>query len=103
MNIKLTYLYRDGGNYKNFNEVIFTNEKEKDISEIRNVIKSKLIDDRWFYADQWGLPDLHFIEYKYDRNVDVDWHELENIELTDDISSDSLDIETLLKVLRSVK
>ena len=26
MNIKLTYLYRDGANYKKFNEVVFLNK-----------------------------------------------------------------------------
>jgi len=25
MNLKFAYLYRDGANYKNFNEVIFSN------------------------------------------------------------------------------
>ena len=99
MNIKFAYLYRDGGNYKNFREIVFTNNKNLEIDEIRRLISSKLIDDTWFYASKWGLPDLHFLDYQYDPNIDVDWHEFERIELTDEISGDNIDIEVLLKIL----
>ncbi len=100
MNFKFSYLYRDGSNYKNFREFVFTNKKSFEIDEIRRIITSKLIDDTWFYASRWGLPDLHFLEYQYDPNIDVDWHEFESIELTDEISDDNIDIELLLKKLK---
>ncbi|MBI5372859.1 MAG: hypothetical protein HZA79_12625 [Sphingobacteriales bacterium] len=99
MNIKLSYLYRDGSNYKNYNEIIFTNKKGLDINEIRGIIVSKLIDETWFYANQWDLPDLHFTEYKYDPSIDVDWHEFENIELTEDPATDKRGIEELIDLI----
>ena len=95
-------MYRDGGNYKNFREIVFTNNKNLEIDEIRRLISSKLIDDTWFYASRWGLPDLHFLEYQYDPNIDVDWHEFEIIELTDEISGDNIDIEVLFKILEGL-
>jgi hypothetical protein len=44
MNIKLTYLYRDGANYKKFNEVVFLNKNGLAITEIEDRIRPYLID-----------------------------------------------------------
>jgi hypothetical protein len=74
---------------------------KRDINELRELINSKLIDGTWFYANKWGLPDLHFTDYKYDPSIDVDWHEFENIELTDEISLPNVDIEVLLNQLQT--
>ena len=98
-NLKLSYLYRDGGNYKNYNEVVFSNRKYLRVDEIRNFIQRHLIDEIWFYADKWGLPDLHFKEYNYDYNIDVDWHEFENIEGTNDPITDTRDIDDFLNII----
>lgn len=98
-NIKLSYLYRDGGNYKNYNEVVFSNKKCLRVDEIINLIQRLLIDEIWFYADKWGLPDLHFKEYNYDYNIDVDWHEFEKIDGTNEPITDIRDIEDFLKII----
>lgn len=50
MNVKLSYLYRDYCNYKNFNEVIFTNPENLSIEQIKNSLTEKLMDGEWFYA-----------------------------------------------------
>ncbi len=102
MNIKFLYLYRDGGNYKNFHEVVFTNKMSRDIDEVREIIASKLIDGTWFYANKWDLPDLHFSEYKYDPTIDVDWHEFEEIELTEDLPTCNKDIEDLIYLMEQM-
>jgi len=68
-------MYRDGANYKKYNEVVFLNNTEKTIEELEVIIKKALIDGKWFDATQWKLPDLHFIEYKWDPEIDHDWHE----------------------------
>jgi hypothetical protein len=102
MNIKFSYLYRDGGNYKNFHEIVFTNNKNHAVEEIRRLIVSKLIDETWFYANKWNLPDLHFIEYKYDPSIDVDWHEFEGVDITEDAPTLNKDIEDLIPLLEGM-
>lgn len=40
MNIKLNYLYRDGANYKQYNQVIFANPNHRSLREIESIIRS---------------------------------------------------------------
>ena len=79
-NIKFSYLYRDAGNYKKYNSIIFNNPDNIDLSELSAMICSKLIDNTWFYADQWNLPDLK--PDNFDLDTDPTWHEFENIDYT---------------------
>jgi hypothetical protein len=81
-NIKFNYLYRDSGNYKKFSSVIFYNPNNIELTELEKLIKSKLIDGLWFYADEWKLPEL-FTEY-LDSRIDPIWHEFESIEYIDE-------------------
>jgi hypothetical protein len=76
-NIQFNYLYRNGGNYKKYNSVIFTNPINISLTELSKLIQSKLIDETWFYADQWRLPDLR--PETFDPDTDPTWHEFENI------------------------
>lgn len=81
-NIKFNYLYRDGGNYKVFNSIIFENNPQISLNELNALIKSKLIYGEWFYAEEWKLPEL-FTEY-FDFKIDPTWHEFEGLEYTDE-------------------
>jgi hypothetical protein len=81
-NIQFNYLYRDGGNYKKYNSVIFTNPTNISLTELSNLIQSKLIDETWFYAEQWNLPDLRPETFAPD--TDPTWHEFESIVYTDE-------------------
>ena len=74
-NIKFNYRYRDGANYKNFGFVIFDNPDGVSIEVVDSIIKSKLIDETWFYADQWHLPELYLTTF--DSKRDPTWHEFE--------------------------
>jgi hypothetical protein len=74
-NIKFNYLYRDSSNYKKFKSVIFSNPDDVELSELEALIKSKLIDETWFYADQWNLPEI-FTDI-VDFRIDPTWHEFE--------------------------
>ena len=47
-NIKLSYLYRDSGNYKNYGSVVFANAEGIDLSVVNNLIQEKLIDGTCF-------------------------------------------------------
>lgn len=79
-NIRFSYLYRDAANYKNFGVVVFLNLNNTDITELKLLLQSKLIDGMWFYAGQWQLPDLHF--NTWNDQTDHTFHEFECIEYT---------------------
>lgn len=81
-NIKFSYLYRDGANYKNFGSVVFKGDDQIRLQDLEGLVKSKLISGCWFYATQWKLPDLHF--GFWDEELDHGFHEFEMIEYTDD-------------------
>jgi hypothetical protein len=103
MNIKFCYLYRDGGNYKNFNEVVFSNPNSINLLEIEKLIREKLIDDKWFYSKEWNVPDVHFKEFGYDSEIDVDWHEFEAIEETSEKALEQNSIEDFLMLVSMTK
>lgn len=84
-NIKFNYLYRDGGNYKNYSSVIFANPDNIDLAELEALIKSKLIYGEWFYVNEWKLPDLHF--GVWDNEIDHTFHEFESVEYTDEAAN----------------
>ena len=100
MNLKFAYLYRDGANYKNFNEVIFSNPSEKSAKEVGVIMKKALIDEAWFVAKDWNLPDLHFKEYPWDLEIDHDWHEFDLIEETSEPVTENISIEDFLNQIR---
>lgn len=81
-NIQFNYLYRDGGNYKKYNSVIFINPTNISLTELSKLIQSKLIDETWFYADQWNLPDLR--PETFNPDTDPTWHEFESMIYTDE-------------------
>jgi hypothetical protein len=80
-NIQFNYLYCDSANYKNYGSSIFANPDHVNLSATEKEIRSKLIYDTYFYADQWQLPEL-FSSY-FDYKIDPTWHEFENVEQTD--------------------
>ncbi len=109
-NIKFSYRYRDSGNYKNFGSVIFDNAgsplgepartEDIDLVELTTLIRSKLIDGEYFYADEWCLPEL-FTKY-IDFRIDPTWHEFEAVELTDEPANAPLDFADFIANLQKV-
>jgi len=80
--IKFRYLYRDSSNYKNFGSIVFAGSENCNLFELLLLIQSKLIDDTWFYAAQWHLPDLHF--GTWDDESGHIFHEFECVEYTNE-------------------
>jgi len=99
-NIKFNYLYRDGANYKNFNSVIFDNPSNISLDILLKIIKSKLIDETWFYVDQWNLPDLHFT--KWNNEFDHTWHEFESIEYTNEAPNSEMMLKEFIGLLQTL-
>ncbi|MCO5950769.1 hypothetical protein [Mucilaginibacter flavidus] len=93
-NIKFNYLYRDAGNHKNYNSLVFANPNNVDIQHLETLIKSKLIEGNWFFANEWKLPDLHF--KCWDPEIDHAWHEFESVEYTDELQNVPLSLTELI-------
>jgi len=93
-NIKFNYLYRDSSNYKNYGYVILANPENFALIEVEKLIRSKLIDGEWFYADEWDVPEL-FFEW-VDFRIDSTWHEFESIEYEYSVASQSFSKKFLI-------
>ena len=97
-NIKFNYFYRCSGNYKKFISIIFANSDEIELLKLESLIKSKLIEDTWFYADAWQLPEI-FTDI-VDFRIDPTWHEFEIVEYTDETPNTTLDLIDMIKAIR---
>ena len=94
-NIKFNYLYRDSGNYKLFNSVIFTNPNKLDLKTIQGQITKSLIDGEFFCPREWNIPALEFDTP--DEELDHNWHEFESVEQTSESSEVMKKIDELLE------
>jgi hypothetical protein len=87
MNIRFEYLYRDGGNFKNWGEVVFFNPHNVGADVAMSMAKNVLIDQAYFVARKARVPDLHFREH--DEELDHGWHEAHAFQPTDDAANDA--------------
>ena len=93
-NIKFNYLYRDAGNYKVFSDTLFTNKDSTSLQEIELAIRNNLIEGEFFIPEKWNIPRLSFDSYS--PELDHDYHEFESLEITNENSTDNIDISTFL-------
>lgn len=100
-NIQFNYLYRDGGNYKEYDFLIFANPDNIELSEIENLLKSKLLWGEWFYADEWKLPEL-FLPF-FDFKIDPSWHEFESVEYTDEAANSPITLAEFMAAVSDAK
>jgi hypothetical protein len=85
-NTRLTYLYRDGSNYKRWGNIVFA---EACTEAVRHRLVNSLENREWFIARQVRVPEQFF-----DDQIDADdhcWHELSDLEPTDDPVNDRFD------------
>jgi len=99
-NIKFNYLYRDSANYKKLDWVIFKNDLPIGIDELETLIRSKLIDGQWFYADQWQLPEIFLASF--DFKIDPTWHEFESVEYTDGAANSAITFSEFIQFLKNI-
>jgi hypothetical protein len=92
-NIKLTYLYRNAANYKQYGSVVLTNSNNISTDLVADIINRNLIDGEYFDADAWGVPPLFFDNKNED---DHNWHEFETVEITKEPPYSNVAIENLL-------
>ncbi len=98
MNIEITYRYRDWGNFKKYGAVIFANQKNLSLDEVRRHVLRDAPGEQTFVASQLRLPELFFLDPPFDADLDHGLHEffeaLETTEPPNDLSS--RDISVLL-------
>lgn len=100
MNIKLSYLYRDGSNYKQYGSVVFANPNNIPFETVKQIVTSNLIDGEYFVTQDWSVPELFFDDKNED---DHQWHEFESLEITNEPAFSNLFIEQLLDKILLVK
>ncbi|MEX1198898.1 MAG: hypothetical protein WEB57_13700 [Pseudohongiellaceae bacterium] len=86
MNVKVHYLYRDAGNFKQFGTVVFSNQQGLPENRIVRDIESCCEEGIYFDVSAVDLPPLYF--EVYNPALDHDWHELESIELCSEAADD---------------
>lgn len=84
-NIKFIYLYRDSSNYKDWGEVVFSNDKEIDINNTSKEIISYLNSGEFFIAEKISVPILDL----YADDFNFGYHEFSKIEYTDESPTDA--------------
>jgi hypothetical protein len=90
MNIQMTYLYRDAGNYKHWYDVVFPNESEKSAIELTEEIKKHLISGEYFEQELAPLPmDL---DDDFDEELDHSWLEFHSFKDVDTPAQVDLDV-----------
>lgn len=97
LNIKLSYLYRDAGNYKQFGDIVFNNPENFTLDEINAKLKSLLIDGEYFVATQWQIPTLY--TFPFDEELDHTWHEFESLTSTREKATDERSISEFINHL----
>ena len=88
MNTKIAYMYRDGSNYKQCDEVVFEGEITE--VELRTILDNR-DEGQFFIPSQVGMEDLQPRMLSYPSDADHVWHELnrEDITLTSDAPTGS--------------
>ena len=81
MNIIFEYLYRDAGNYKNWESVIFSNPNSYSVDTVRDSIRRAMSNAEYFDAVAVRLPDLHFPDAI--ATLDLPLHEFFDVSATD--------------------
>lgn len=115
-NIELVYMYRDGGNYKNYGSVVFSNDSLLSLAGLEIEICNHLDMGEFFIADQVGIPEVFSWdpEADYDpddpetypdtfgpggyviQDIDHCWHEFIGLSVTDNKPTDERSISEFI-------
>lgn len=94
-NIRINYLYRDAGNYKEFGFIIFENPTGISVENITYKIEEKLIDGEFFNPSDWQFPLIN--SQVFDSELDHDWYEFQSVRLTNEYSTDNRTVDDFLE------
>jgi hypothetical protein len=88
-NLEFRYLYRDGGNYKKFGNVIFSNPQQISSGTVEKALTEAFLEDGLFIADQVRVPDVFLFADGQLSFDDHCYHEFETVRTTDRNSTDA--------------
>jgi hypothetical protein len=87
-NAEFSYLYRDGGNYKKFGRVVFSNPDQVACEAIEKALAEAFLEEGLFIADQVRVPEVFLFangELSFDDHC---YHEFDAIRTTDEEPTD---------------
>lgn len=99
MNFKLTYLYRDAGNWKNYNSVVFCSSTK--LSEAISLLCNEFIDNLYFDPVWCKLPRITFDEYNAELDLGLFLHEFDELDYTNENVNFDCTFEEILDLLRT--
>jgi hypothetical protein len=88
-NVKFHYLYRDGGNYKKWAELVFSNSDGLPADLITKILRDAFLEDGLFIAHQVRIPEVFLAaedELTFDDHC---FHEFASAEATCDAPNDA--------------
>lgn len=88
-NVELTYLYRDGGNYKKWGRVVFANPDRLDIASVETELRQALWVDGLFIARQIRVPEVFLWAGDEFSSDDHCYHELDGLRSTENKANDA--------------
>jgi hypothetical protein len=89
--VRLEYMVRDEGNYKDFGEIVFLNDFELGLGEIHDILSKKCFEDNYFLPSEWGISRL-------DTGCDCweSWHEYLGIRTAEEHSSPEMKLSEFI-------
>jgi hypothetical protein len=81
-NLEFTYLYRDGGNYKKWGRVVFSNPDRLDSDSAEKELRRVFLQDGLFIARQIRVPEIFLYAYGEFSFDDHCYHELDGVRRT---------------------
>ncbi|MBI5352084.1 MAG: hypothetical protein HZB50_05555 [Chloroflexi bacterium] len=102
-NIKFNYLYRDGGNFKSWGEVVFANPQQLTLGEIDAKLIDAFLPDKLFIANQISIPEKFSFANGICTKYDHCYHEYDSTEISQENPTDTSErsITDFLKAVRS--
>jgi hypothetical protein len=100
-NLEFEYRYRDCGNFKNRNSIVFGNKRNLSAEETNSRILQIVGNDQTFEASRLRVPEMFFKEFPYDPELDWPMHEYCGVSETDLPATDTenRDIGDLLALM----
>jgi hypothetical protein len=87
-NVMLEYLYRDGANYKNWGNIILSNDEGLQLDAVSKLLQGAFLPDGLFIAAQIRLPELFLTEEYPISPDDHCFHEFYSVRATSELITD---------------
>jgi hypothetical protein len=81
-NVEISYLYRDGGNYKKWGRVVFSNPDQLSIRSVEKDLRNAFLEDGLFIASQIRIPEIFLYADGKFSSDDHCFHEFDRANLT---------------------